>query len=81
MQHVAGGAPLILLGDLNSLPGSGPYRALTRYLSDVRELVPATRPVRTFPTWFSALAVDHIFVNAALQPLSYRDRPQGARAV
>ena len=67
---IAGDAPLILLGDLNSLPGSGPYRALTRYLRDIRELVPRTRPVRTFPTWFPALAVDHIFVNAALQPLS-----------
>ena len=67
---IAGDAPFILLGDFNSLPGSGPYRALTRYLRDVRELVPATRPIRTFPTWFPALAVDHIFVNAALQPLS-----------
>jgi len=35
---IAGEAPLILLGDLNSLPGSGPYRALTRYLRSVREL-------------------------------------------
>jgi len=67
---IAGDAPLILLGDFNSLPGSGPYRALTRYLRDARELVPATRPVRTFPTWFPALVVDHIFVNVALQPLS-----------
>ena len=67
---VAGDAPLILLGDFNSRPGSRPYRALTRYLRDVRELVQATRPIRTFPTWFPALAVDHIFVNAALQPLS-----------
>ena len=67
---IAGDAPLILLGDFNSLPGSRPYRALTRYLRDVRQLVRATRPIRTFPTWFPALAVDHIFVNAALQPLS-----------
>jgi len=67
---IAGDAPLILLGDFNSVPGSRPYRALTRYLRDVRELVRATRPIRTFPTCFPALAVDHIFVNAALQPLS-----------
>jgi endonuclease/exonuclease/phosphatase family metal-dependent hydrolase len=67
---IAGDAPLILLGDFSSLPRSRPYRALTRYLRDVRQLVRATRPIRTFPTWFPALAVDHIFVNAALQPLS-----------
>jgi endonuclease/exonuclease/phosphatase family metal-dependent hydrolase len=67
---IAGDAPLILLGDFNSLPGSRPYRALTQHLRDVRELVRATRPIRTFPTWFPALAVDHIFVNGALQPRS-----------
>jgi endonuclease/exonuclease/phosphatase family metal-dependent hydrolase len=67
---IAGDVPLILLGDFNSLPGSRPYRALTQYLRDVRELVRTTRPIRTFPTWFPALAVDHIFINAALQPLS-----------
>ena len=67
---IAGNAPLILLGDFNSLPGSGPYRALTRHLRNVRELVRATRPIGTFPTWFPALAVDHIFVNAALHPVS-----------
>lgn len=64
------GAPLILLGDFNSLPGSRPHRLLSRHLRDVRQLVKSPRPLRTFPTAFPALAVDHIFVNAALQPLS-----------
>lgn len=70
--HVAivGDAPFILLGDFNSLPGSRPHRALTRHLRDVRELLRATRRTGTFPTWSPALAIDHIFVNAALQPLS-----------
>ena len=67
---IAGDVPLILLGDFNSLPGSGPYRALTRHIRNLRELVRATRPIGTFPTWFPALAVDHIFVNAALHPVS-----------
>ena len=62
--------PLILLGDLNSLPGSRPYRALTQHLRDVRQLVEPARPFRTFPTAFPSLAVDHIFINAALNPLS-----------
>src|SRR4030095_4772675 len=67
---IADDTPLILLGDFNSLRGSRPYRTLTQHLRDVRELVRATRPIRTFPTWFPALAVDHIFVNGALQPRS-----------
>jgi endonuclease/exonuclease/phosphatase family metal-dependent hydrolase len=67
---IAGDTPLILVGDFNSLRGSRPYRTLTRHLHDVRELVPATGSIATFPTRFPALAVDHIFVNPALQPLS-----------
>jgi endonuclease/exonuclease/phosphatase family metal-dependent hydrolase len=67
---IASDIPLILLGDFNSLRGSGPYRTLTRCLRDVRELVEATGPIRTFPTRFPLLAVDHIFVNGAVQPLS-----------
>jgi len=62
--------PLILLGDFNSLPGSRPYLTLNRRLRDVRELIRATEPIRTFPTRFPVLAVDHIFVNRAVQPLS-----------
>ena len=63
-------APLILLGDFNSLPGSGPHRLLSRHLRDVRQLVRPRRAHRTFPTAFPAFAVDHIFVNAALHPVS-----------
>ncbi|MGC2628158.1 MAG: hypothetical protein WA269_15110, partial [Candidatus Udaeobacter sp.] len=34
------------------------------------EFVRATEPIRTFPTRFPVLAVDHIFVNRAVQPVS-----------
>jgi endonuclease/exonuclease/phosphatase family metal-dependent hydrolase len=67
---IAGDTPLILLGDFNSLRGSRPYRTLNRHLRDVRELVRATGPIRTFPTRFPVLAVDHIFVNRAVEPVS-----------
>ncbi|CAN5468005.1 endonuclease/exonuclease/phosphatase family protein [soil metagenome] len=69
LQANAASTPLILLGDFNSLPGSGPHRMLSRHLRDVRRLVKPTRPHRTFPTSFPMLAVDHIFVNQALRPL------------
>ena len=67
---IAGDTPLILLGDFNSLRDSRPYRTLNRHLRDVRELIQATGPLRTFPTRFPVLTVDHIFVNGAVQPLS-----------
>jgi endonuclease/exonuclease/phosphatase family metal-dependent hydrolase len=59
-----------LLGDFNSLRGSRPYRTLNRHLHDVRELIRAPEPIRTFPTRFPVLTVDHIFVNRAVRPLS-----------
>ena len=62
--------PLILSGDLNSLPGSRPYRAVSQHLRDVRNLVLPVQACRTFPTFFPLLAVDHIFINSGLQPLS-----------
>jgi endonuclease/exonuclease/phosphatase family metal-dependent hydrolase len=67
---IAADTPLILVGDFNSLRGSRPYRTLNRHLRDVRDLIPATRPTPTFPTRLPLLAVDHIFVNQAIRPLS-----------
>lgn len=58
-----GDAPVVLLGDFNSLPGSRPYGAITRRLNDVRTLLNPGRALRTYPTWFPFLAIDHIFVS------------------
>lgn len=62
--------PLVLLGDFNSRPGSRALRVMREFLQDVRSIVGGRH--RTFPTRFPLLAVDHIFVNAALRPLSIR---------
>lgn len=61
-------APAIFLGDFNSVPSSRAYRIFARFLRDVRSLVHPRKALRTFPTRFPSLAVDHIFVNAALHP-------------
>jgi endonuclease/exonuclease/phosphatase family metal-dependent hydrolase len=66
---IANDTPFILLGDFNSMRGSRPHRTLTRHLRDVHELIAPAKPIRTFPTRFPLLAVDHIFVNQAVQPL------------
>jgi endonuclease/exonuclease/phosphatase family metal-dependent hydrolase len=60
--------PAILLGDFNSVRTSPAYRLIGAHLRDVRTLVRPTRSFRTFPTRFPSVAVDHIFVNAALSP-------------
>ena len=67
---IASDIPVFLLGDFNSLRGSRPYRILNRHLRDVRTLIQATGPIGTFPTRFPVLAVDHIFVNGSVEPVS-----------
>jgi endonuclease/exonuclease/phosphatase family metal-dependent hydrolase len=61
--------PAILLGDFNSVRTSRAYQLIATQLRDVRTLVRPSEAVRTFPTRFPSLAVDHIFVNAALSPV------------
>ncbi len=62
--------PLILLGDFNSLSWSRAFRLLGRKLRNVRTLMPRAKSLRTFPTSFPAIALDHIFVNQALHPVN-----------
>jgi endonuclease/exonuclease/phosphatase family metal-dependent hydrolase len=62
--------PFIVLGDFNSLPGSRTHRALAKDLRDVRNLVEPGGPRGTFPTSLPRFAVDHIFINDAVRPLS-----------
>lgn len=63
-------APLVLLGDFNSLGWSRPFRLLGRKLRNVRSLVPGTKRVGTFPTAWPVIALDHVFVSAPLHPTS-----------
>ena len=62
--------PVIVLGDFNSLPWSPAYRAIARELHDVRRLVASPFSMRTYPTKFPVLAVDHIFITPALRALN-----------
>ncbi len=70
LAAIGSDTPLILLGDFNSLRGSRPHRTLSRHLRDVRELIRTTEPIRTFPTRFPVLGVDHIFVNSPVHPVT-----------
>ena len=58
--------PLILMGDFNSLPSSPAFQLLTRQLRDIRTLLSPQPRLRTYPTRYPLLSVDHIFVNDRL---------------
>lgn len=61
-------APVIVLGDFNSVPWSAAYKIIAKQLRDVRRLLASSFSFRTYPTAFPALAVDHIFISAAFKP-------------
>src|SRR5512133_2009555 len=68
LGSIAPDQPAVLLGDFNSVRSSRAHRLIAGHLCDARTLVRSARALRTFPTRFPSLAVDHIFVNAALSP-------------
>lgn len=53
--------PLILCGDLNSLPVSPVYRRLSRITRDVQRSVKGKRPKKTWPGFLPFYRIDHIF--------------------
>ena len=59
--------PMILLGDFNATPYASTYRTLARTLKDARQLCPAARASRTFPSRFPMLAIDHVFVSKGIR--------------
>lgn len=66
LGRIGSGEPLILMGDFNSLPKSPPFQLLAQQLRDIRSFVSPPPNLRTFPTRYPLLAVDHIFVNDRL---------------
>lgn len=64
---VASDDPLVLLGDFNSVPASPAFQLLARQLRDARTFVNPAPALKTFPTRFPLVAVDHILVNERLR--------------
>jgi endonuclease/exonuclease/phosphatase family metal-dependent hydrolase len=64
LTSVLDGDELIVLGDLNCTTRSAPYRTLSRNLR------PACVNVRSWPTRFPVLQLDHILVRGALRIVS-----------
>ena len=63
LGRVTPAEPLILMGDMNSFPGSKAYRILANELHDARSFFTPPPALRTYPTAFPIAAVDHIFLN------------------
>lgn len=56
--------PLIICGDLNSLPSSFVHREISTHLSDVQDLTREHKPLRTLYGRYPLSRIDHIFVSS-----------------
>ncbi|TCT03206.1 endonuclease/exonuclease/phosphatase family protein [Aquabacter spiritensis] len=65
LGHSACRGPTVLVGDLNSGPGSRAYRRIAAKLTDAQR-ANGRRPVPTFPTRWPILRIDHVFVGGGI---------------
>lgn len=55
--------PVILAGDFNATSITRPYQAITRKLDDAQRRLGLKPSLKTFPSGFPAIRIDHCFVN------------------
>ena len=59
----------ILTGDFNATSLTRPYQILNRRLSDAQRLLDLRPSVKTFPSAFPAIRIDHLFVSPQVRPI------------
>ncbi|WP_333592503.1 endonuclease/exonuclease/phosphatase family protein [Brevundimonas sp.] len=59
----------ILTGDFNATSLTRPYQTLNRRLSDAQRLLGLRPSVKTFPSGFPAIRIDHLFVSPQVRPI------------
>jgi len=64
--------PTILTGDFNATSITRPYRILTRRLDDAQRRLGLKPSVKTFPSSFPAIRIDHAFVSPEVQVTGVR---------
>lgn len=59
--------PTLLTGDFNATSITRPYQALTRRLADAQRQLGLKPSVKTFPSSFPAIRIDHCFVSPEIR--------------
>lgn len=60
--------PTILTGDFNATSMTRPYQALCRKLTDAQKVLGLRPSVKTFPSAFPAIRIDHLFISPEIVP-------------
>jgi len=64
--------PTILAGDFNATSITRPYGTLVRHLADSQRVLGLKPSVKTFPSAFPAIRIDHIFVSPHIKVRNIR---------
>lgn len=59
--------PTLLAGDFNATSITRPYQTLTRTLADCQRRLGLKSTIKTFPSGFPAIRIDHVFVSPEIR--------------
>lgn len=63
LAHPTCRPPFIVCGDFNAMPGSGVYRRFRRVLLDAQHCLDGCQPLKTWPTYYPLIRIDHAFIS------------------
>lgn len=69
LAHPEADGPMLLTGDFNATSITRPYQILTERLTDAQRALGLKPSIKTFPSGFPAIRIDHVFVNEGVRPL------------
>ncbi len=72
MGHADCQGPTILAGDFNATSITRPYQTLTRRLADCQRQIGQRPTIKTFPSGFPAIRIDHAFVSPHIRVVGVR---------
>ena len=72
LGHVECQGPTILAGDFNATSITRPYQTLTRRLADCQRQIGQRPTIKTFPSGFPAIRIDHAFVSPHIRVTGVR---------
>lgn len=64
--------PTILAGDFNATSITRPYGELTRHLKDAQRVLGLKPSIKTFPSAFPAIRIDHLFISPHIRVTGIR---------
>jgi len=72
LDHTECQGPTILAGDFNATSITRPYKILTGRLADCQRQIGLKPTIKTFPSGFPAIRIDHVFVSPHIRVTDVR---------